>query len=193
MLLIIFSYYLLFVWIVLNPKFLLWVQYLKKYITLCTSQCHKNWFFSEISLAQKKLCLSIWDWPNLFSLAKSNFISQIYFHWLNPFCEIYDIRPSAKKTDFFPKKFLAQKRHCLSMWDWCRFNEVVRNPLISSTKVVISTSRSNKAWIIIFMLKTSIKLDLIAHYSSKSSYIACKKAIQKWSRFVIQLREKKDT
>ena len=27
----------------------------------------------------------MWDWPNLFSLAKSTFIGQIHFHWC---CEI---------------------------------------------------------------------------------------------------------
>ena len=50
-----------------------------------------------------RLCLSMWEWPNLFSLVKSIFIGQIYFHWSNLFCGIYGVRPSATKIDFFPK------------------------------------------------------------------------------------------
>ena len=33
-------------------------------------------FFSEKSLALKRLCLSMWEWPNLFSVVKSIFVGQ---------------------------------------------------------------------------------------------------------------------
>ena len=72
-------------------------------------------------------------------------------HLANLFCEIYDVRPSATKTDFFRK--IPRSKKALSMWDGCRFNLLARKPLISSNKVVTSTSSSNKALIITFMLK----------------------------------------
>ena len=59
--------------------------------------------------SEKRLCLSMWEWPNLFSLVKSIFIGQIYFHWSNRFCGIYGARPSAIKIDFFPEKSPAYK------------------------------------------------------------------------------------
>ena len=34
-------------------------------------------------------------------LAQSIFTGQLCFHWPNLFCEIFDVRPSATKTDFF--------------------------------------------------------------------------------------------
>ena len=63
----------------------------------------KTVFFSKRSLAQKMLWLSMWDWPKLFSLAKSNFIGKIFFQSSNLFCETDDVRPSATKIDFFRK------------------------------------------------------------------------------------------
>ena len=45
----------------------------------------------------------MWDWPNLFSIAKSIFIDKIYFHLSSLICEVYDVRPNATKTYFFPK------------------------------------------------------------------------------------------
>ena len=77
------------------------------------------------------------------------------------------------------------------MWDRCRFNQMARNSLTSKNKVVISTSSSssNKALIINFMLKNALKLGLIADYSAKSSYVACEKAIHKWSKCVYRMRE----
>ena len=76
------------------------------------------------------------------------------------------------------------------MWDGCRFNQMARKSLTSKNKVVISTSSSsNKALIINFMLKNALKLGLIADYSAKSSYVACEKAIHKWSKCVYRIRE----
>ena len=52
----------------------------------------------------------MWEWPNLFSLLISIFISQIYFHCLNLFCGIHGVRPSAIKIDFFHEKSLSEKK-----------------------------------------------------------------------------------
>ena len=52
---------------------------------------------------------------------------------------------------FFFKKHLAQKRLSFSICDCYRFNERARNLLISSKKVLISTSIFKKALIITFL------------------------------------------
>ena len=106
-------------------------------------------FFRKIPRSKK--ALFVYVGPTNFFF----FIGIILFHWSNLFCEIYEVRPSATKL-FFSEKSLAQKRLCLSMWDWCRFTEPAKNPSISSNKVVISTSGGNKALIITFMLKNAL-------------------------------------
>ena len=62
--------------------------------------------------SEKRLCFSMCEWPNLFSLVKSIFIDHIYFHWSNLFSEIYGVRPSAKRLSKVPiplkKGFLCQ-------------------------------------------------------------------------------------
>ena len=73
-------------------------------------------FFFPKNPSEKGLCLSMWECPNLFSLVKSIFIGHIFFHWSNLFSEIYGVRPSALKIDFFPKN-PSEKRLCLTMWE----------------------------------------------------------------------------
>ena len=60
----------------------------------------KTVFFSEKSFVQKRLYFTMWDRPNLFSLAKSIFISQIFFHWFTSQCH---------KNCFF-RKILRSKK-----------------------------------------------------------------------------------
>ena len=82
--------------------------------------------FLKISHSKKNLVYQCgsggihFHWPNLFSLAKSFFSNRIYF-------VKYMMYVPVRENRFFSEKFLAQKKRlCLSMWDWCRFNEPVR-------------------------------------------------------------------
>ena len=67
--------------------------------------------------------------------------------------------PVPQKLFFFPKDLSLKKGLCLSMWDWCRFNEAAGNYLISSNKVVLSTISSKKALVITFNLKNALRLN----------------------------------
>ena len=103
---------------------------------------HKLIFFRKIPRTKKALFVYV-------GLAKSIFIGQIYFHWWNLFCGIYDVRPSATKTNFFSK--IPSLIKCfVSQWGIADF---VGLPLISSIKVVKSTSSCKKSLIITFMLR----------------------------------------
>ena len=134
----------------------------------------------------------MWFWPNLFSLAKSISLAKSDFDFTG---RIYFVKcmicVPVPQSPIFYEKPQAQKRRCLSIRDWCRFNELARNPLISSNKVVISINSSNKALIIVLSPKTHIKLGLIVDYSAKSRYVACENAIHEWSRCVIKNVQKR--
>ena len=67
------------------------------------------------SPSEERLSLSMWEWPNLFSLVRSIFIGQIYFHWSNLFYGIYGVRPSATKIDFFSKNPSLKKALFISV------------------------------------------------------------------------------
>ena len=60
-------------------------------------------FFPENPSIEKGFCFSMWDWPNILSMAKSIFIAQTYFHWSNLLCEIYDVPPVPQKLISFRK------------------------------------------------------------------------------------------
>ena len=62
----------------------------------------QKWFFPK-NPSEKRLYLSMWECPNLFSLVKSIFIGLIYFHLSNLYSEIYGLRPSATKMIFSEK------------------------------------------------------------------------------------------
>ena len=89
----------------------------------------QNLIFFPKNPSEKRLCLSMWEWPNLFSLVKSIFIGQIFFHWSNLFFGIYDVSLSATKIDFFPKN-PSEKRLCLSMWEWPNLFSLIKSIFI---------------------------------------------------------------
>ena len=62
----------------------------------------KSDFFQNILRSNKVLFVNV-GLSQSICTGKFFFIGQIYFHWLNLFCEIYDVRPSATKSDFFQK------------------------------------------------------------------------------------------
>ena len=122
--------------------------------------CHiTDFFFPEKSLVQKSLCLSMWEWPNLFSLIEFVFIGQkmlclskcgngqICFHWSNLFSSAISIFTGRiyfvaymvpQKLIFFSEKSLAQRRLCLSMWEWPNLFSLIKSIFIGRKMLCLS-------------------------------------------------------